>query len=332
MVIQKRWGKLFLIIILLGFFATHANAASFDCKKAASWVEKTVCSNPELSNLDEEMAKAYHDALANLSLEGQKETKQYQKQWIKESPPGCKDDKQDISIKCLKDSYKNRIKELQHSLIKFPYHIFRNVKVRYQSNDKECPGFGITWLSYPQIENPHNENEKFWNSLIAQKAHNELKIDTECTINDIKYTVDFSNKYIISLTTERSITEYGAGRSFQVTKTLCWLIEVKRALRTSDLFDDKTSWRKKLTVLASPKVKEELKKQIYYADEKNYETEPSRLMEIVTSADHWLIMKDGLGIEFRQHELGSREIPYIEIDWKTLEPYLSKNGKLLLSD
>jgi len=75
---------LFIVVILFGLLSTQATAASFDCNKATTWLEKTVCSNPELSKLDEELAKAYHDALASLSPEGQKETKQYQRQWLKE--------------------------------------------------------------------------------------------------------------------------------------------------------------------------------------------------------------------------------------------------------
>jgi uncharacterized protein len=35
------WGIL-LIIVLFGLLSTQAIAASFDCHKAASWVEKTV--------------------------------------------------------------------------------------------------------------------------------------------------------------------------------------------------------------------------------------------------------------------------------------------------
>ncbi len=37
--------------------STHANAASFDCNKATTWIEKTICTNTELSDLDEAMAK-----------------------------------------------------------------------------------------------------------------------------------------------------------------------------------------------------------------------------------------------------------------------------------
>jgi hypothetical protein len=47
-------------------------------------------------------------------------------------------------------------------------------------------------------------------------------------------------------------------------------------------------------------------------------------MKIVTSSDHWVIVQDGLGIEFRYYELGSRAMPFITIGWETLAPYLSK--------
>jgi uncharacterized protein len=317
-----------IIVTLFGLLSTQATAASFDCKKAATWVEKTVCSNPELSKLDEELAKAYHDALASLSPEGQKETKQYQKQWLKETLPNCKNDEQDISLECLKYNYKDRIKELQQSLIKFPDRIFRNVQVMYEGTEEVCPDDTASkGLTYAQIENPRNENEKFWNTLIAQKARNDLKSDDACTDTGVEYKVIFSNRYIISILINQSSNPHGAAHSFQFAKSLCWLLEDKRELQASDIFNDKTGWRKKLAALASAK----LKKQEVDDDEK-YEIEPSRLIEIITSADHWLISKDGLHIEFRYYELGSRAMPFITIDWKTLDPYLSKNGRSLIYD
>ena len=81
---KKPYFLCFVLVTFLFLSTLQAFAASFDCNKAASWVEKTVCSNPELSKLDDGLAKAYHDALVSLSPEGQKETKQYQKQWLKE--------------------------------------------------------------------------------------------------------------------------------------------------------------------------------------------------------------------------------------------------------
>ncbi|WP_261869229.1 lysozyme inhibitor LprI family protein [Psychrobacter sp. JCM 18901] len=46
--------------------STYANSASFDCNKAASWVEKTVCESSELSKLDDTMAKKYKSILVLL--------------------------------------------------------------------------------------------------------------------------------------------------------------------------------------------------------------------------------------------------------------------------
>ena len=40
-----------------------AQAASFDCKKAKSKLEKRVCSDPALGKADEQLAKAYNEAL-----------------------------------------------------------------------------------------------------------------------------------------------------------------------------------------------------------------------------------------------------------------------------
>ena len=54
-------------------------------------------------------------------------------------------------------------------------------------------------LTYPQIEKPRDENEKFWNNFISQKVRNELKIDDKCTDADVNYTVRFCNKYLIAI-------------------------------------------------------------------------------------------------------------------------------------
>ena len=102
-------------IALFGLLSTQATAASFDCKKAATWVEKTVCANPELSKLDEELAKAYHEALTNLSPEGQRETKQYQKQWLKRMSKKISSLSDAENKNSLKYAYEERITQLQHN-------------------------------------------------------------------------------------------------------------------------------------------------------------------------------------------------------------------------
>ena len=331
---RQCWINLFIVIALFGLLATQATAASFDCSKAASWVEKTVCANPELSKLDEDLAKAYSDALASLSPEGQKETKQYQKQWpkelshIKDENSGA--DNGLLAI-LLKIAYEERIQELKQSLIKFPDHIFRNVHVMHLETKKKCPREIITKkLTYPQMENQRDKNEKFQNTLIFQKASDDFKLDTggECTDVIVKYIVSFSNKHLISFQGEQYYYVHGAAHGYSNRRSFSWLLEGNMELQAADLFDDKTGWRKKLVALASQKLKEQ-----EVADKESYEIKPSTLMDMVTSPSQWVISKGGLGFQFGEYDFGGRTTPFlITIDWKTLDPFISKYGHSLISD
>jgi len=78
----------------------QAQAASFDCGKAGTKVEKLICANADLSKLDEALAVAYADALkspdpANLKAE--------QKAWLKLRNT-CADPT------CVKRAYENRLR------------------------------------------------------------------------------------------------------------------------------------------------------------------------------------------------------------------------------
>jgi len=57
---MNRVGMLCLLFLM---FVQSACAASFDCEKASTKVEKMVCADPELSKLDEELGKKYQIAL-----------------------------------------------------------------------------------------------------------------------------------------------------------------------------------------------------------------------------------------------------------------------------
>ncbi|MHB1677390.1 MAG: lysozyme inhibitor LprI family protein [Sulfuriferula sp.] len=57
-----------LILTIIGWFALvmTAQAASFDCGKVVTKVEKLVCANPEISKLDDTLGKAYQTEAAGL--------------------------------------------------------------------------------------------------------------------------------------------------------------------------------------------------------------------------------------------------------------------------
>lgn len=87
---------------LLGYLvlALSAQAASFDCGKAASKVEKLICADAELSKLDDELNAVYKTALQDGM---QADTvKQAQKRWMKERND-CAD------AGCVKRAYEERL-------------------------------------------------------------------------------------------------------------------------------------------------------------------------------------------------------------------------------
>ncbi len=100
----SRLGQVFFVLPLLVLsLATASQAASFDCAKATSKVEKMICADAELSKLDVEIAKTYTAALRNNM--STKNIRIMQKHWVNERD-GCND------TECERRADADRLKEL----------------------------------------------------------------------------------------------------------------------------------------------------------------------------------------------------------------------------
>lgn len=85
--------------------STYALGASFDCKKARTYAETQVCSNPLLSKLDDAMAFNYRNmTTADLGPGGGATIRQVQKKWLSERDR-CS------TVACLEQLYRSRITE-----------------------------------------------------------------------------------------------------------------------------------------------------------------------------------------------------------------------------
>lgn len=89
-----------LSLVLL-FWAVSGHAASFDCAKASTLVEKAICSDAELSKLDDLLALTYKKALAAQSDGG--ELNLQQRTWLKNVRNQCGD------VACIRQAYTGRI-------------------------------------------------------------------------------------------------------------------------------------------------------------------------------------------------------------------------------
>ncbi|MBU2710938.1 lysozyme inhibitor LprI family protein [Zooshikella harenae] len=104
-----------LLILFLYMQSMYCLSASFDCSKAATHIEKMICTDQTLSDLDEVLSHTYNLALSSHNAKG---LITYQRSWLNEQRNLC--DHQ----KCLKTEYKRRIAQLNYLIKSKPQHIF----------------------------------------------------------------------------------------------------------------------------------------------------------------------------------------------------------------
>jgi uncharacterized protein len=93
------------IALLLSGVASTASAQSFDCQKAQTPIEKMICADAGLRELDEYLGRYY--AAGRAELEGAASCLQAdQAQWLKSARNACS------TTACLKTAYLNRLGEL----------------------------------------------------------------------------------------------------------------------------------------------------------------------------------------------------------------------------
>lgn len=102
---QKHNARLTPLILgwMVWVLALSAQAASFDCAKAQTKVEKLICADAELSKFDEELNVVYKTAVQDKQQADA--IRKAQKRWMKERN-GCAD------AGCVRDAYKMRLKTL----------------------------------------------------------------------------------------------------------------------------------------------------------------------------------------------------------------------------
>lgn len=85
--------------------ASSAASPSFDCGKASSTVEKTICADPSLAQLDSQLMALYQQAMKQ--TDDGNALKSQQLNWLRQVRNPC------TSTSCLTSAYQRRIAELQ---------------------------------------------------------------------------------------------------------------------------------------------------------------------------------------------------------------------------
>lgn len=99
---QSRFMRQAAIFFLVYSAITCCVAASFDCDKAPGFVEKTICTDSEISRMDIELARLY-------ATEKKRDPSamKMQKRWLRETRDRCE------TIECIHKAYIARISEIK---------------------------------------------------------------------------------------------------------------------------------------------------------------------------------------------------------------------------
>jgi uncharacterized protein len=99
-----------LVLLVVMIASPWASATSFDCRKAATDAEKTVCGSALLGKLDDALSTNYRNMLTGDLGDGGKDLKREQKEWMHKRN-ACK------SEKCLVDAYRSRVDEICNTAV-----------------------------------------------------------------------------------------------------------------------------------------------------------------------------------------------------------------------
>lgn len=106
-------------------FSSEVFSASFDCRKAATKIEKLICSDKKISQLDRSLASAYKAALKLSSAK--EDLKNEQLLWLKNERAKCE------RISCLEQAYDKRIQILDAKSTDDIYKSAKTLKEAYES-------------------------------------------------------------------------------------------------------------------------------------------------------------------------------------------------------
>lgn len=94
---------------LIFSYASYGFAASFDCSKASTPIEKAICSDPVLSRLDSDLGAAYISLKKSLSEAQFNQLQKEQRQWLSQRNTEC----QSADTDCLIRLMRSRLAELE---------------------------------------------------------------------------------------------------------------------------------------------------------------------------------------------------------------------------
>jgi uncharacterized protein len=326
-----------------------AQQASFDCAKAATPQEKTICASPELRKADATMGAAYNAWLnAAPSAQWKDSIRANQRFWIKQSISACQDNTNSNMNKCLMSAEVERTQDLNKMIEHDNGVLFVWRPVNYTAQDSEeiradrikdgQPDYGYVNVTWPEALSTA-PGWAAWNKAIADAARDlsrpeDTKPGTAWAKNwaidqDVETGVSFNSvtANLISVDILGSVYSHGAPHPNGSSVELNWLLKEQRKLKPTDIFQPQSNWQSKLYT----RTDKYLHSQIDADSKTNYQDmlgKPEKMVKtvnrILDDPANWQIDSRGITIVFNQYAVASyaqTPLPFT-MSWQSLKPLL----------
>lgn len=299
-----------LILFVFGVFRTVSCAASFDCSKANHKIEIMICSNDDLSILDDELSKIYKENILKGNNDSKVILKNNQKAWLKHVRSIV--DKNDLKSYEIKSLYLKRIKDLELSILNLDDLLIvshDNFK-QHKLSERSLRNIGISVENfsyeqnsrYPQILYPENDKTIAWNTFIKKIVMENAVPYFENP--DTEFFLSFSRPYFKSgiLSTSFIVTRYGAGAAHGGYEQILthYKLDEKREATVDDFFNKDLEWKSELTEYVINDI---------CTNADSYKCNRAKLgkekiTKTIANMEKWIITDDGIGIYFGLYVLG----------------------------
>jgi uncharacterized protein len=308
-----------------------AQAASFDCGKATEPLEKTICADPGLSKLDEEIAKAHDEASTRLSSDGRSILREEQDAWLAVVGTNCMASSSESAAGCLLSEFEERLRHLRNAVSKLgPYvflHVDRLFLARSPKGDRNGSrgGFVFAEIRYPQIDSPQTAETSRWNKFVKAWAENGksyvsdwgcgLPADDDCP-PDTDWATDF--KLISAQPNSISMSYgvwwfwHGGAHGDGVSLKSNYILSTGKELDGSDLFIRNSDWESVIYPFIQAVIRKEKPELTLSKDD---------IADLIWT---WTATEDAMLVEVNLRDSIAYAFGFVEVTvpWRDLKPYL----------
>lgn len=288
---------------------------SFDCAKAATPVERTICKSPELAKADRDVAAAYAALVAKLAAPAKDHLTKDQQRWVGNRNRACTGED---AATCLKSRYDNRLALLkQFGVGAYPF-ISEQAIVR--AGKVKATGYRID-ASYPQFDGP-SVNLTALNAKFADTTKEAARESVPAADigDDIDQTWSYEQNFSLyrpgsaAVSVEMNLYTFTGGAHGNGS-TYAVLVDLRtgRELKPESAFIAGGEWLRTVTAIVAA----DLKKQFVTNPGFDDALEPAKLAELMAEPGRYLFKPDALEIIFNQYDVG----PYSSGTYQVTIPY-----------